>query len=305
MPATRHSENEPRSNTVDSMTENPPEWFTSALADTPSHHDISVDGRNVHYRAWGEAANPLIVLVHGGAANSSWWDHIGPHLSEHHRDVAIDLTGHGDSDHSDDYSLEDWADQVRAVAQQESQQKPVIIGHSMGGFVALTAAREFGEHLHGVAVIDSPIREMPAEAREWFHNEMQKRPLRRSDDRQELVNRFRTIPAEEGQLEFVRRNIAEQSVQKFSDGWGWKFDRSIFLRSHMSLEQVAEMSCEVALIRGERGMATLDITNDVLERLGGRAPVTLMLEAGHHIMLGQPIALIAVLQTLAGQWRNR
>lgn len=287
------------------MTENQPDWFTVALADSPSHHDITVDELNIHYRAWGEAANPLIVLVHGGAANSSWWDHIGPHLSEHHRVVAIDLTGHGDSAHTDDYSLEDWAEQVRAVARTESDQKPVIFGHSMGGFVALTAAREFGDQLHGVAVIDSPIREMPAEAREWFHNEMQKRPLRRSEKRQELVERFRTIPAEDSQLEFVRRNIAEQSVREFSDGWGWKFDRRIFLRSHMPLEHVAETSCEVALIRGERGMATLDMTNDVLERLGGRAPVTLILEAGHHIMLDQPVALIAVLQTLAGQWRNR
>lgn len=287
------------------MTENGPEWFTSAIADAPSHHDISVNGRKVHYRAWGQAADPLIVLVHGGAANSSWWDHVGPHLSEHHRVVAIDLTGHGDSDHSDDYSLEEWAEEVRSVALAESDQKPVIIGHSMGGFVALTAAREFGEQLHGVAVIDSPVREMPAESRAWFVNKMQEKPVRRAANREELVERFRTMPAEDGQLEYVRTNIAEQSVKEFSDGWGWKFDRNIFMRSHMSPDQLAEVNCEVALIRGERGMATLDITSDVLERLGGRAPVTLMLEAGHHIMLDQPVALIAVLQTLVGQWRNR
>lgn len=287
------------------MTETRPEWFISALADSPSHHDIDVDGVRIHYRAWGVAGEPLIVLVHGGAANSSWWDHIGPHLADHHRVIAIDLEGHGNSDHADDYSLETWAMQVRQVALAESQQKPVIIGHSMGGFVALTAAREFGDELRGVAVIDSPVREMPAESRIWFREKMAERPVRRMDDRAELVSRFRTIPAEDSQLEYVRRNIAEQSVQQYSDGWGWKFDRNIFMRSHMSPDQVAQVSCEVALIRGENGMATLDITSEVLERLGGRAPVTLILEAGHHIMLDQPVALIAVLQTLVGQWRNR
>ena len=287
------------------MTATPPAWFASALADSPSHHDLRVNGSKIHYRAWGNPSDPLIVLVHGGAANSSWWDHVGPHVADHHRVVALDLTGHGDSDHVEDYSLELWAEQVRAVARAESEQKPIIIGHSMGGFVALTAAREFGDELHGVAVIDSPVQEMPAEARNWFREKMAERPERRMEDRAELVSRFRTIPAEDSQLEYVIRNIAEQSVQQYSDGWGWKFDRNIFMRSHMSPDQVAQVSCEVALIRGENGMATLDITSEVLDRLGGRAPVTLILESGHHIMLDHPVALIAVLQTLVGQWRNR
>ena len=268
-------------------------------------HHVDSDGIKINYRAWGEPNNPLIVLVHGGAANSSWWDHIGPHLADHHRVVAIDLAGHGDSDRQDEYSLESWAHQVRAVADAESTDKPIIVGHSMGGFVALTAAREFGEALHGVAVIDSPVQQMSAETREWAENKLRNRTEKRHQEREELVGRFATIPAGEGQLDFIEHNIAGQSVKEFEDGWGWKFDQKIFLKSNMSPDQVAEATCEVALIRGEKGMATLDITSDVLNRLGRRAPVTLMLDAGHHIMLDQPVALIAVLQTLAGQWRNR
>lgn len=268
-------------------------------------HRIDADGTSISYRAWGKQGDPLIVLVHGGAANSSWWDHIGPHLADHHRVVALDLAGHGDSGRQTEYSLESWAQQVRAVATAESRDKPIIVGHSMGGFVALTAAREFGEILNGVAVIDSPVQHMSPETREWAENKMLNRVERRYQSREEIVARFATIPAGEGQLEYIEANIAEQSVREFEDGWGWKFDQEIFLKSNMSPEQVAQAACEVALVRGEKGMATLDITTDVLNRLGGKAPVTLMLDAGHHIMLDQPVALIAVLQTLAGQWRNR
>jgi pimeloyl-ACP methyl ester carboxylesterase len=50
-------------------------------------------------------------------------------------------------------------------------------------------------------------------------------------------------------------------------------------------------------------MATTDITESVAEILGGHVPVTLVPDAGHHIMFDQPIALIALLQTLIGQWR--
>jgi pimeloyl-ACP methyl ester carboxylesterase len=71
----------------------------------------------------------------------------------------------------------------------------------------------------------------------------------------------------------------------------------------MEPEDLAAAGCEVALVRGERGMATTDITESVAEILGGHVPVTLVPDAGHHIMLDQPIALIALLQTLIGQWR--
>jgi hypothetical protein len=88
-------------------------------------------------------------------------------------------------------------------------------------------------------------------------------------------------------------------------GWTWKFDPNIFLISRMSPEDIAQAACNVALFRGERGLATLDITADVAQRLGGNAPVTVIRDAGHHIMLGQPIGLLAGLQTLLGQWRDR
>ena len=61
----------------------PPEWFRTAVATFPAHRDIEVEGARVHYRAWGDPALPGLVLVHGGAAHSGWWDHIGPQLSSH------------------------------------------------------------------------------------------------------------------------------------------------------------------------------------------------------------------------------
>ena len=49
-------------------------------------------------------------------------------------------------------------------------------------------------------------------------------------------------------------------------------------------------------------MATTDITTTVAERLGGHVPVTVVPDAGHHIMLDQPVALVAALQVLLGEW---
>jgi pimeloyl-ACP methyl ester carboxylesterase len=86
-------------------------------------------------------------------------------------------------------------------------------------------------------------------------------------------------------------------------GWSWAFDPQIFVSAQMEPEDLAAIACDVSLVRGERGMATTDITESVAEILGGHVPVTLVPDAGHHIMFDQPIALIALLQALIGQWR--
>src|SRR5690625_6982942 len=74
-----------------------PTWFSDALAHGPEHKRLRVDGVDITYRVWGKPGSPVAILVHGGAAHAGWWDHIGPHLTSHHRVIAIDLSGHGDS----------------------------------------------------------------------------------------------------------------------------------------------------------------------------------------------------------------
>lgn len=282
----------------------PPTWFTHALAQTYDTASVHVDGRRVAYRAWGKSGSPVAVLVHGGAAYAGWWDHIGPHLASEHRVIAIDLSGHGDSDRRETYALQTWAHEVVAAAGAESDAPPVLIGHSMGGFVVLTAARLFGHRLRGVAAIDSPVREMSPEAKAWVATGRHVPGNKTYPDRESILARFRTLPEDESSLAYVHEHLAEGSIRRVEGGWTWKFDPQIFLRSRMEPEEVAETGCDVALIRGERGMATSDITSVVAGKLGRDVPVTVIPDAGHHIMLDQPIALIAALQTLLGQWRN-
>ena len=280
-----------------------PTWFTDALGQTYDAAEVDADGVRIAYRAWGKSGDSVAILVHGGAAHAGWWDHVAPHLTAGHRVIAVDLSGHGDSGRRQRYSLDAWADELMAVARAESDEPPVLLGHSMGGFVVLTAAQRHGHAIRGAAAIDSPVREMSPEAREWVAKEHV--PGNKTyPDRESILARFRTLPADSATLPYIHQHIAEGSIREVEGGWTWKFDPRIFLRARMEPEDLAEATCDIALIRGERGMATTDITDVVAERLGRNVPVTVIRDAGHHIMLDQPIALIAVLQTLLGQWRN-
>src|SRR3954451_22766009 len=89
------------------MPDGAPGWFVRALAAVPEHRCIEVAGARIRYRAWGPRDAPGVVLVHGGSAHAGWWDHIAPQLPGH-RVVALDLSGHGDSDHREAYDMRLW-----------------------------------------------------------------------------------------------------------------------------------------------------------------------------------------------------
>src|SRR5215471_2564790 len=119
---------------IDTNSAASPAWFTAALATPVTRRTTMVDGAAIAYRTWGEPGGRGIVLVHGGAAHSRWWDHVGPLLADGRRVVAIDLSGHGDSGRRESYSLDGWAREVLAVAEDAgiAAVPPTVIGHSMG-----------------------------------------------------------------------------------------------------------------------------------------------------------------------------
>lgn len=282
-----------------------PDWYRDALAREAELGEVRVEGVTVRYRAWGPPGDGL-VLVHGGAAHARWWDHIAPLLVEPggRRVVAIDLSGHGDSEPAPDYSLERWAAEVVAVAAAAGTgPAPVVVGHSMGGMVALIAAQRYGEGLAGAVVIDTPVKE-------WTPEEVAARekrafgPLRLYPSLAAGVARFRTVPQQQGDLPYVLAHIAETSLHEVDGGWCWKFDPRVFSRTGMAPGDLDVPGCRVALFRAEHGLVPADMGEMIVDRLGRGVPLVEIPTAAHHVMIDQPIALVTGLRTLLADWRH-
>jgi pimeloyl-ACP methyl ester carboxylesterase len=279
----------------------PPGWFSAALDAVVQERTVTVEGTSIAYRAWGDPADRTIVLVHGGAAHSRWWDHIGPLLANGWRVVAMDLSGHGDSGRRGSYSLDTWAREVLAVvADAGTAASSVVIGHSMGGLVTLRLATLAGSRIAGAVAIDSPVRDMAPEDRAA----RQRRafgPLRVYPTRQAAMARFRPIP-DQPTLAYIAEHVAATSIRPAEGGWTWKFDPHVFVRDHLTPELLTRLDCRVALFRAEHGLVTPQQGEVIYDRLGRVAPVIEIPVAGHHIMLDQPIALVAALRTLLADW---
>jgi len=277
-----------------------PAWFTEALDRQVETAQTSVDGATIHYRAWGEAGKPGLVLVHGGAAHSRWWDHVAPALSQTHRIISLDLSGHGDSDRRDEYSMAQWAREVIGVAEaQQVSDGLIVVGHSMGGLVAFETARTFPEQISRIAMVDSPIHEhVPPD-------ELERRRRRASNlgtvypERNEALARFHLIPEQIDALEFVLDHIRETSVRAVPEGWTWKFDPRIFMHESVDLDQPFPASVPVWYLRAERGIVPPELLDSMRRHLGSSLTVTEIAHATHHAMVDQPLALIAAIQAVA------
>jgi pimeloyl-ACP methyl ester carboxylesterase len=278
-----------------------PRWFRSALAVAPQHRETTVDGCRVHLRCWGPPELPGLVLVHGGAAHSGWWDHIAPFFAGSHRVVALDLSGHGDSGRRPDYDMRLWAHEVLAAATAgDISGPPLVVGHSMGGWVAAQVGVEHGDRVDGIAIIDSPLNDQPPE--EEGLRKRRQRQTRVYPTREEMVARFRTMPEQDVLLPYVRRHIGEQSVRPTEGGWTWKFDPTMFGRRRLLRELLPQLRCRAAFIRTEFGLVPPSMAAKIDALLGHRVPIVELPDAGHHPMLDQPLPLVTALRMLLQQW---
>ncbi len=138
--------------------------------------------------------------------------------------------------------------------------RPTIVGHSMGGWVAATAAMRCGEQINSVVVIDSPLRDRAPEAARL-------RNRRRTEygSRDEILSHFAAVPRQELVLPYIAEHIAAESVRKAGKRWVWKFDPTIFDGEFLeprpddeeSLEtMIAQMRCRIGYLSCEAGLVS-------------------------------------------------
>ena len=116
--------------------------------------EITLHGHRVTYRAAGEG--PALVLVHGITSNSEVWREVMPWLARSHTVIAPDLLGHGQSAKPrGDYSLGAYASGIRDLLLALGIGRASVVGHSLGGGVAMQFAYQFPERCERLVLVSS------------------------------------------------------------------------------------------------------------------------------------------------------
>jgi pimeloyl-ACP methyl ester carboxylesterase len=114
------------------------------------------DGLELALYEWSSDGVPLLLL-HGFGNSARIWDDFAPAVAPHYRTLAIDLRGHGDSarDPEGRYDHLSMARDVEVVCERLGLARLVLVGHSLGGRVALRFAGRNPEKLAGLVIVDS------------------------------------------------------------------------------------------------------------------------------------------------------
>jgi pimeloyl-ACP methyl ester carboxylesterase len=116
--------------------------------------ETTIHGHRVAYRLAG--SGPPVVLIHGITSSSQVWELVGPRLARHHTVLAPDLLGHGQSAKPrGDYSMGAFASGIRDLVLALELGRVTVVGHSLGGGVAMQFAYQFPERTERLALVSS------------------------------------------------------------------------------------------------------------------------------------------------------
>jgi pimeloyl-ACP methyl ester carboxylesterase len=116
---------------------------------------VNVNGIQLAYARGGDG--PTLVLLHGYPLDHHLWDEVVPLLESTFDVITPDLRGFGASTLDSQPSMDDYASDISGLLDQLEIQKAAIVGHSMGGYVALAFARLYPERVSGLGLVSSQV----------------------------------------------------------------------------------------------------------------------------------------------------
>ncbi len=258
-------------------------------------------GRSLSVLVWGTSP-PELVLIHGGAQNAHTWDTVALALGRSL--VAIDLPGHGHSDHriGHDYTPTNMADDIAVAVEKLAPDAEAVIGMSLGGVTAICLAADHPELVRRLGVVDVTPGTDHAKAE----------PIIAFVDGPEYFADFdeilgRTIEFNKGRSEqSLRRGVLHNALELPDGRWTWRWDR-IRERNADGIEvpSFTDLWAKVDLVRVPitlwQGGKWSVVGDEDVEEWMRRRPDTIHIVvdgAGHSIQGDKPVELAGLIEDL-------
>ncbi len=217
-----------------------------------------------------------MLLIHGGRDHCRNWDWVAERFADDYHIIAPDLRGHGDSEWEvgGSYNQINYVYDIAQLLQQKKMEQVTIIGHSLGGGIALMYTALYPQQVKKLVAIEGmgPSPEMAAKIaskpmtnriRDWA-DELRKLSGRLPRRYPTLDDAFQRMRDENPHLsEAQARHLTVHGANQNEDGtFSWKFDNyvRVFSMSGLPNEEVkkmyGEISCPTLLMRGEESWAS-------------------------------------------------
>ncbi len=266
---------------------------------------LSLPHIEVAAHLYGPEDGQPVIALHGWLDNAATFSRLAP-LLEGVRIVALDLPGHGHSDHRPlgaAYNIWDYAHDVLQTAEQFGWKRFSLLGHSMGAIVSVLLAGAMPDRVERLALIDGVIPYTgEAETAPQKLGESLQKLLVIDDKRKPVYASFeQAVAARMKGVGAVSHEAAERLAQRglmpVPGGYTWRTDARLMLPSSMRLTRahalafVHGVACPASLVLAEQGLLTQPAMIELTQAL----PFVLhRLPGGHHLHLDDQVGAEAV-----------
>jgi pimeloyl-ACP methyl ester carboxylesterase len=262
---------------------------------------VMLNGLRFHYRDWGDASAPPLVVLHGFTGHARSWDTFAAAMSPKYRVIALDQRGHGESAWADDYSTAAMVGDLTAFVAALGLGRFDLLGLSMGGMNALTYAGGRPEGLARLVIVDIGP-ELVATGSNRIQEGLTAKDVFASSEEAIAQARRANARADEHELSSRNRN----NLMRLEDGrWTWRYDKALRDTTRPRPRATPEenwakwraITAPALLIRGELSDI---LASEVADRMVREHPDCRFVEvagSGHSIPLDAPRGFLAAVKT--------
>lgn len=277
-----------------------------AKAITPRDRRFFVNGIHLAAQEWGKPDQQPVIALHGWLDNSASFDKLIPLLPDLHV-IALDMAGHGQSDHrpgQGSYSVWDDVRDIFAVADELGWQTFSLLGHSRGAIISTFAAGTFPARIHSLALIEGFVPE--AAAAEDAPRQLAKAITELAQAHHKPRTVYPDIETairvrEKGMFPLSNSAsacITLRGINAVEGGFSWTYDPKLFAPSMIKLDAeyikafVDAITAPVCLLLAAGGLPTFYV--NYLEQMKQYPAIKYqLLEGGHHLHIEEQVDVVA------------
>ncbi|MBI4853754.1 MAG: alpha/beta fold hydrolase [Acidobacteria bacterium] len=239
----------------------------------------------LNYLSYG--SGEALIILHGLFGSLDNWHTLSKSFAEHYKVFSLDQRNHGRSPHSEEFNYSILVQDLLEFMEQQNIKVANILGHSMGGKVAMQFALSYPDRVAKLVIADIAPKSYPPTLIELFQT-LSSIDLSRFSNRKEIDKDLAEGVKDFAVRQFILKNIYQNSEGKFS----WKMNLPVIKKSYLemsgSINLANTFSKPTLFIRGEKSSYIEDSDVSLIKSFFPFAQIVTMAKVGHWVHAENP-----------------